>query len=72
METINELSPCQRLSLEDCNKAKQNLRTPDKLSIAGKCPKDCSICLYKERYQRNDCQWIPQPSDKQYPHWLNR
>ncbi len=65
-------SPCQKLCNEDCKKAKANLLNPDKLSIAGKCPKDCFICLYMERYKRDDCQWIPQPTDKQYHHYVTR
>jgi len=72
MPVIAGLSQCQLLCIEDCAKAIINAENPDGLSIVGKCPRDCSICLYAERFERDDTNWIPQPTDPQYHHWLTR
>lgn len=73
MPVITGLSQCQLLCIEDCSNAIANTESPDGgLSIVGKCPKDCSTCLYAERFERGDTNWIPQPNDPQYHHWLTR
>jgi hypothetical protein len=58
----DRLSPCQKLSIEDCTNTK----------IGNACPQNCEVCLYRERFYRDDCNWTPEPTDKQYNHWLNR
>jgi len=67
-----DASPCQRLCAEDCRKARSNLVIEDKLSIAGICPKHCNACLYMGRFQQDDVNWTPQPSDPQYYHSIAR
>ena len=57
-----ELSPCKALCAEDC------ITTID----YDGCPDSCEVCLYWERWNRNDCQWTPTETDKQYQHWLTR
>lgn len=68
------LSQCQLLSNEDCINALANAENLDYdgCDIAGKCPGNCGICLYEERFNRDDANWIPQPGDPQYHHWLTR
>ena len=66
------LSPCQKLSVEDCHIAIMHLKMPDKLSIVGNCPENCNICLYAERFKRDDVNWEPSPIDLQYNHWKER
>lgn len=57
-----ELSLCQMLSEEDC------INT----MLGNACPESCEVCLYRERFNQDDCNWTPQPTDKQYQHWLTR
>lgn len=66
------LTPCQKLCVEDCRKALANKKHPDPLSIAGQCPGNCNVCLYAERFKRDDINWIPSPSEPQYRHYLER
>jgi len=56
------LSPCQALCAEDCITVIEHKA----------CPKSCEVCLYWERWLRNDCQWQPTPEDKQYKHAITR
>ena len=69
-------SLCQKWCVEQCHIARQEIeRLLDPMeppSVAGKCPLNCDICLYSERHKRDDANWIPQPTDKQFQHWLIR
>ena len=69
-------SLCQKWCVKDCHIARHEVeRLLDPMeppSVAGKCPLDCDICLYSERHKRDDTNWIPQPTDKQFQHWLTR
>lgn len=58
----NLLSPCRALCAEDCITVIEH----------NACPDSCDVCLYWQRWLRNDCQWIPNKADKSYQHWLNR
>lgn len=75
MHTKDE-SLCQKWCVEDCRVARQEverLYDPTEVPmVTGKCPLDCNICLYLERHKRDDANWIPQPTDKQYQHWETR
>jgi len=64
-------SLCQRWCVEDCSTAR-HYDPEDVPTVVGKCPKDCLICLYRERHSKDDANWTPQPSDRQYHHWYNR
>ena len=68
----NGISPCQKLCVEDCHKAITNTIALDRLSIVGKCFHDCKLCLYAERFERDDVNWIPSAIDPQYKHWNER
>ena len=58
----DEFSPCRALCAEDCWKS----------LIRNACPDSCDVCLYWERWLRNDCQWNPCPGDKCYNHYTTR
>jgi len=64
-------SLCQQWCVEDCFTARHS-NSKDIPTVVGECPKQCNICLYAERYTRNDANWIPEPTNKQYQHWFNR
>jgi len=55
----DEFSPCRALCAEDCF-----------LTLShNACPDSCEVCLYWERWLRNDCQWVPQSNEMQYQHY---
>jgi len=64
-------SLCQRWCVEDCSTAR-HYNSKDVITVIGECPKDCSICLYLERHNMDDANWIPLLSDRQYHHWETR
>ena len=69
-------SLCRKWCVEDCRIARykaERLCNPMEVpSVTGKCPLDCSLCLYAERHKRDDANWIPQQTDAQYHHWITK